>query len=168
MPHPSTAGQGLTPREDNSFIGKYHKSIGMEGYCNGLRGMGASLLPLRSVICMERSTAPPYGSWLEWRGQIREPNRSSSSCLPPLMFGGWKATGYLRVGDPLREFFLLQVFFEYAFHTERPEHKGREQYSSQRRHGLSAAPCSGSLLPPAWQRAHLGSWRKPRQTGVET
>lgn len=121
MPHPSTAGQGLTPREDNSFISKYHKSIGMEGYCNGLRGMGASLLPPRSVICTERSTAPPYGSWLEWRGQICEPNRSSSSCLPPLMFGGWKATGYLRVGDPLRDFFLLQVFFEYAFCTERPE-----------------------------------------------
>lgn len=52
---------------------------------------------------------------MEWCSQICEPNRSSSSCLPPLMLGGWKATQYLRVGDPLRYFFLLNFFFHMHF-----------------------------------------------------
>lgn len=116
---------------------------------------------------MERSTALLCWSWLEWYTQICEPNRSSPSCLPPPVFGGWKATQYLRVEDPLR-YFLLLFFFLDALHTERPEHKSREQDGPQRHHCLSAAPYSGSVLPPAWQRAHLGGWRKPRQTGVET
>lgn len=44
---PPTAVQGLPPRGDNNFVSSYHKSVGMEGYCNGLRGVGASLFPPR-------------------------------------------------------------------------------------------------------------------------
>lgn len=97
------------------------------------------------AICMERSTAPLYWSWFEYCSQICGSNRSSSSCLPSRMFGGWKATHYLR----LWYFPTLKTFFQYAFHTESPEHKARRQKISQRHHGLSAASCSGSVLSTA-------------------
>lgn len=81
---------------------------------------------------MERSTAPLYGSWFEWCSQLCGTNRSSSSCLPFLMFGGWKATHYLRARDPLLHFLPLKTSFENAFHTESPEHKAKGQDGSSK------------------------------------
>lgn len=58
--------------------------------------------------------------WIE-QSDLGGTIRSSSSCVPSLMFGVWKATCYLRVGDPLRYFLPLKTSFEYAFHTESPK-----------------------------------------------
>ena len=50
------------------------------------------------------------------------------------MFGGWKATCYLRVGEPLLHFVPLKPFFANAFHTGSPEHKAKAQDGSRRHH----------------------------------
>lgn len=53
-------------------------------------------------------------------------------------------------------FLPLKTVFENVFHTESPERKAKGQDGSQRYHGLSAVPCSGSLSVSSLMKEQSG------------